>query len=572
MYRLVSIGFFLCIPFVVLSQEKADMELIMDFLHVHDPQELDEYEMERMNEFIVSPVRINEAGSQKLRSTGLFSAYQVAVIDDYRSEHGDVLSLTELASLDGFGEDFVRRLAPFVTLASTKGVQNDNASYMSHDLICRGLYKWRGDSGNDGSYAFKYRVKAGKTLTAAIAVSRSAGAESWMPSGFSGCLTWKSQKTGLKLIAGDYNARFGQGLALWNSSMTPYLTAPDSFMKRPSGLSPTWSFSGSSAMTGLAAELSKGKFILSSMVAFPGVKSLAAGKNKISVMPAFNLAWYCRYGHVSCTNLMDFSLMSSKTETLATSVDMALCLRGVNVFCEASADWFNRRIKATAGTRFMACEKIDVAVLLQMFQNEQYGIASSAAFSSDKCKLYWTLDAVCYPEPRGDEQNYSLQLKSYLSGDVKILPYLWMKFKISERVRSWGHRTRTDARADLVFSQGYFSAVLRMNVLHCDKTAYAGYLEGSYSAGALSAYLRQGLFFVDDWDDRIYVYEHDVPGMFNVPALYGRGLWTSATAGYRLSDSVRIWLRASYTGYHFMEAIIRKPGRAELRLQLQFRF
>jgi hypothetical protein len=85
-------------------------------------------------------------------------------------------------------------------------------------------------------------------------------------------------------------------------------------------------------------------------------------------------------------------------------------------------------------------------------------------------------------------------------------------------------------------------------------------------------YLRQGFFFIDDWDDRIYVYEHDAPGSFTAPAMYGRGLWTSVSAGMKLSSRLRMYARAAYTGYTFMEQEKKKPGKAELKLQLQCRF
>ena len=37
-----------------------------------------------------------------------------------------------------------------------------------------------------------------------------------------------------------------------------------------------------------------------------------------------------------------------------------------------------------------------------------------------------------------------------------------------------------------------------------------------------NAYFRWTVYKVDNWDDRIYVYERDLPGMFTSPAAYGR--------------------------------------------------
>ena len=44
----------------------------------------------------------------------------------------------------------------------------------------------------------------------------------------------------------------------------------------------------------------------------------------------------------------------------------------------------------------------------------------------------------------------------------------------------------------------------------------------------------------DNWNDRIYCYERDAPGSFNIPAYYGRG-WAASLVG-------RLKLRADYRG------------------------
>ena len=115
-----------------------------------------------------------------------------------------------------------------------------------------------------------------------------------------------------------------------------------------------------------------------------------------------------------------------------------------------------------------------------------------------------------------------------------------------------------------------FVCTARINVLSCDGVGFLSYLEGGYKTERHSVYLRQGLFIVDDWDDRIYVYERDAPGSFNAPAMYGRGVWTSITSSSRLTRALRLYARASYIGYPMMEK--KKPGKAELKLQLQYRF
>ena len=98
-----------------------------------------------------------------------------------------------------------------------------------------------------------------------------------------------------------------------------------------------------------------------------------------------------------------------------------------------------------------------------------------------------------------------------------------------------------------------------------------GYVEGGWRCRVLALNLRQGIFRIDDWNDRIYVYERDAPGSFNVPAFYGRGLWTSLNAKVSPLPWLQIHLRSSGTFYPF-PAQKKKPGKAELKLQLDFRF
>ena len=97
-------------------------------------------------------------------------------------------------------------------------------------------------------------------------------------------------------------------------------------------------------------------------------------------------------------------------------------------------------------------------------------------------------------------------------------------------------------------------------------------MDASYRSNNLTAHIRAGIFKVDHWDDRIYVYEYDAPGNFNVPAYYGRGVWTSAVLSYKVQRFLRLYLRASYIVYPLMDIEKKKPGRAELKLQSVFRF
>jgi hypothetical protein len=95
------------------------MDVILKFLGAEAPEEVDEEEAERLASMLDRPLRINQVTMSRLIDSGLLDRYRAASLNDYRLRHGDVLSLMELSLVDGFGEAFVSRLAPFISLETS---------------------------------------------------------------------------------------------------------------------------------------------------------------------------------------------------------------------------------------------------------------------------------------------------------------------------------------------------------------------------------------------------------------------------------------------------------------------
>ena len=88
------------LPLLTFAQHDDDIYRILALTGHADPEELDEYEVDRLVQYIAHPLKLNVASSSRLRSSGLLSPYQVASLIDYRTRHGDVLSYYELSSVD----------------------------------------------------------------------------------------------------------------------------------------------------------------------------------------------------------------------------------------------------------------------------------------------------------------------------------------------------------------------------------------------------------------------------------------------------------------------------------------
>lgn len=560
---------FLVMCGIAAAQEGGEMEAIMKMAGAVSAEDMDSYEVERLSDFLDHPLKINLVSSSRLSSSGLFTRFQVASLIDYRARHGNVMSLAELAAVDGFGEDFVERLAPFVSLESLSvGLMKEP---VRNDLAVRGAFKW--NDGNDWNAGLKYRLET-HGFSMSLAASRAYGGTGVKPSDCSGSVEYDFRKIRGKVLLGDFNARFGQGIVLWNGAFMTSLSTPSAFMKKPSGLSRSWSYTGGAALTGAAAEVGVEGFTFSALLAAPGVKAAARHPDKVHLMPSANISWQCRHGQISMTHVAEISDFRAKDgartriPVMKTSADAAFCIRGANIYGEAAYDWVDRNVDVLAGTDFKAGENVRLAALCRYFPDELYGVAFSGAFRSGT----FSVDAVYYPITKDASVNHSIQVKSLVDWNWTVGQSFSIRMRASERFRTWGNRFRSEIRGDFSYSSGAFVVTVRLNALHCENIALAGYLEEGYKSESFSIYARQTIFKADDWDDRIYVYERDAPGNFNVPALYGRGWSASLVASAKAASLLRLYVRISYTGYHLMPAEKRKPGKAELKLQMVFRF
>ena len=520
-----------------------DLECIVRLTGVSAVEDLDEEEVERLVHLLDHPVNVNLATGERLSSCGLFSPFQVASLIDYRERHGYVMSMMELSVVDGFNQDAVSVLAPFIDLSVNGLSRPDTGQGVRHELAVRGDLKAAG---------MKYTVKAGSRLIGGLGMTRTHDEDGYLPSVCTGNLQWNFNRAAGKVILGDFNARFGQGLALWSGMMMDNLTSPSAMMRNATGLSRSSSFNGNSAMSGAGMEVGLGNFTLSAAVT--------------SNMALANLSWICRNGRLAMTHVYD--------GTVRSSVDAALCFAGVNAYGEAVYDWYVRVPSALVGTDFPMGENVRTGVQVRCLPGEAYtfAVSSSGRDEAHKGRAVMSANAIYYPVPKkGDDVN-SVQVKGQLDCEYMFSERLQVKIRVSERFRTWGQRFRTDVRADVSYAFGKFSLASRINVLKCDGVSGLAYLEGAWKQDNMALYLRQGLFCVDDWDDRIYVYERDAPGSFNVPAMYGRGVWGSVVMSWKVSRALKVYLRCGYKSYVFMVEEKKKPGKAELKLHAVLKF
>ena len=578
------------------AQDVDSFTVISDFIGSGSEEDTDPAEAERLEEFIEHPLRINMVSPSRIRESGLLTQYQLASLLDYRSRHGDVLSLTELSAVDGFGVDFVRRLSPFISLETGRlpGQSSSNPGNTYQEFHIKGGI--RSNEVLKGQYAMKYRIEAGERFQASVAVSKSVDAK--LPDTFTGNVFWYFRRHATKVAIGSFNARFGQGLALWNGMSISGSGKPSTYLKRSSNLSPSSSYTGDYAFTGLAAEMMIRDLRMTFLTALTGSES------DIGLLPAANLSWLWPSGQVGMTHYADFRFLSAglNIPDMKTSCDMAFTANGKDFFAEVVYDWVSNVAASLAGVVFPVGENIRMASMLRYYPSAFHPTFSSAARASTKCSNEYgasissefsagqwiringkdgfgsssrrvqgtlSIDGAYFPVSKSEDARRSFQMKSLGEIQVMLNEAVALKWRLAERVRTWGKPFHTDLRMDLFRYSRLVDLTLRTNLVNCSATSFLIYGEGTIKPKSLKFSLRCGIFIVDNWNDRIYAYERDIPGSFNVPAFYGRGYWVSLAGNWKFTGWGRVYVRGSLTEYPLMEK--KKPGKAELKLMLEIR-
>ena len=479
-------------------------------------EELSQEQIEHYEYFISRPLAINLGNVHALTASGLMSAYQAASLADYRARCGDVVSIAELAAVDGFGEDYARALEPFISLEVRGGRLGEGAQ---DSLRLRGECRLQGRmrrEGGDGG--MRVLVESSGRMRGKVALALRDRRMT-----FSSMLELRRAK----LIVGDFNMRFAQGVDVWSGmSLSGYPTLA-SFMRKSSGMTPSRSYT--SYYRGLCGSCEFGKSVLSAALSFPGLEKRMRGVRSADVgcMPLVNYTSLGRNFQWGSTAHAIFE-PGRGVSGGAAGVDGRLSVGRADVFGElvfAKSDGDRWRTKLLVGGLLNIAYRRRLGLTLRALPKD-----CGAAVGLEWGAWEFVADA-SYNSLRGTRSYKSQLCWGSVPGRAWQLRARWQ-----ERFRPADHYSlRSDLRMDLAYSADVLRATLRANVVHCRKLAWLGYLELGAVSTALSAYARATVYNAGSREDRIYCYRRELPGGFSVPAYYGRGWELSAIASYKIS-------------------------------------
>lgn len=256
---------------VATSEEDVDLDaLIEDLIYISE-----------------NPINLNTTSREELGRLFFLSDFQITSLLDYTKLNGPMVSIYELQLVIGFDYTDISRLIPFVTLTSDDLYQDQPKlfKYGKHDLFIRGRSLIETQEGYTpapsdnpdatrylgnklGLYTrYSYKSKGGIQL--GFVGEKDPGEEFFEGSNPYGFDHYSfhfqlSDRGKIKsFVLGDFNAEFGQGLALWTSTSFGKSPDPMGVRKRGRGLSRSSSTNENEYLRGAGATIKLGAFDLS---------------------------------------------------------------------------------------------------------------------------------------------------------------------------------------------------------------------------------------------------------------------------------------------------------------------
>lgn len=589
-------------------------------------EELSAEELERYEDLRRKPLDLNRCSRSRLLACGLFTPFQVASILEQRRQSGEILSLTELTLIEGFTSRKVDALRHFIVIRAEDGPIGAKKLRPELDLELRGAVsvpvpdsrsKDRGEQRT--GYGSKLHLSLGQRAELSIVGRKSYDSGRFGP--VSASAVYYGRRYLGKVVLGAYNARFGEGITQWSGFSLSSLSSVASFRKSGSGLSPSASFSP--GMTGMAADFNLRRFTLSTAIgcapealAKLGLFTKASGSTNpgstaSGIEALADLSWTGRLIHAGVTATCE-----------AAGVHFLGSLPNLSLFGETSLT-YKGAFSAIAGTVWTPEYARKFALQLRWFDPSIKGKNSGAAFGFELPDWCFTLDAryradirkqkyrgflryskeiilparprapssvpppeVNLPEaslPDSSSRPVTEQPAPVSEASAGSAPVSVPEASVSVPARSLAvsarlaanyapgesHPTRVELRSELAFTSGAWQFSTRLDGIYCASFAFHAFLEAGYLTPKLSSYLRLGGFLIDNWDDRIWVYERDAPGSFTVPAYYGRGVHCSLYCAWKPSRHHSLYLRTSLVSYPGNPTP--KNGKFEVKLQYRLR-
>jgi hypothetical protein len=241
--KIVALIIALCLVGGLWSQVPGAEQLEEEIESIAEGNEENQTDLVQLAENLAllkaEPIAINFADAEELSRIPYLNIFQVSNLLAYRDQCGKIYSHYELLAIKGFDRSLVAQILEFLDFRSRPQFPSlkwqEIRRYSRHNLVARSILDLQeregfkipksegGFQGGRPEYYLRYRGRYRDILATGFTLQHDAGepfAGAQQSYGFdfaSGHLALNNYGPIKRLIIGDYQAEFGQGLALWSS-------------------------------------------------------------------------------------------------------------------------------------------------------------------------------------------------------------------------------------------------------------------------------------------------------------------------------------------------------------------
>jgi hypothetical protein len=248
--------------------------------------------LEGLTSYYDNPLNLNTASTEQLRELYLLDELQIVALQNHLARYGALRSIYELQAVDQFSLSVIRQIEPFVMAGPASMLDKvtfkniwqeanselmlrykrefqERAGYVADPLTGQKAYV-----GSPDYLYSRYRIQFRKALQIGFTLEKDPGEGLQNGADFSSAhIMYNDTRWVRKVIVGDYQAMFGQGLTFWNGlgfGKSPFIL---NTKKNALGFKPYTSVQEGQYMRGAAVSLGFGKWTLSG---FGSIKNMDA--------------------------------------------------------------------------------------------------------------------------------------------------------------------------------------------------------------------------------------------------------------------------------------------------------
>ena len=241
-----SIGFSIISLAVPLSLFAQHPEILHfgeeEFLYQEETSEIPLEIFERYADLKINPLNINCVSPDQLAESELFSPYQIHTLIHYREKYGDLYSILELASLNGFRVSRLQEISQFLTVGPC--IKKENKGRVKHMILLNAgkifpkskgfadsseINSGPGYIGSPVRTDVRIRSHLGNALSLGFTFEKDAG-ESYLynhkPEYISGYIQYRGHRQLNQVIIGNFKLHHGLGLV----NGTGFIHSPAGFI------------------------------------------------------------------------------------------------------------------------------------------------------------------------------------------------------------------------------------------------------------------------------------------------------------------------------------------------------